>query len=192
MSKGDEMSDRSWFFATEGQQRGPFSDTQLRELIERGMVGPDTPVWSAGMSEWTRAGDVPGLLRNATGSAPFDQIAGRSHPSLAGGSSPRNEATRDGMPGLEVSLGRLLRIYWLFVWRSLLGSLVIGFVLGFIAGFVLGVFGAKTTQIQTVGGALGVIGGAIWSFFCLRMALTKKYRDFRIVLVPHEAEATKP
>lgn len=55
------MSDRRWFFASEGKQQGPCSDQQLRELIARGTVTADTLVWSEGMSAWQRAADIPGL-----------------------------------------------------------------------------------------------------------------------------------
>jgi hypothetical protein len=53
--------DRSWFFASQGQQQGPFPEAQLRSLIARGTVTPDTLVWTDGMAGWQRAGDIPGL-----------------------------------------------------------------------------------------------------------------------------------
>jgi len=62
------MSNRSWFYASNGQQQGPYPEAQLRDLVTRGMVGADTLVWTEGMSGWQRAGDIPGLV--AGGSAP--------------------------------------------------------------------------------------------------------------------------
>ena len=62
------MSNRSWFYASSGQQQGPYPETQLRDLITRGTVGADTLVWTEGMSGWQRAGDIPGLVPG--GSAP--------------------------------------------------------------------------------------------------------------------------
>ena len=62
------MSNRSWFYASGGQQQGPYPEAQLRDLITRGMVSADTLVWTEGMSGWQRAGDVPGLVPG--GSAP--------------------------------------------------------------------------------------------------------------------------
>jgi GYF domain 2 len=53
--------DRSWFYAAQGQQQGPFPEAQLRNLIARGAVTPDTLVWTDGMAGWQRAGDIPGL-----------------------------------------------------------------------------------------------------------------------------------
>jgi len=46
------MSNRSWFYASEGQQKGPFPEGQLLDLIARGPC--DRIRWS-GPREW-RAG----------------------------------------------------------------------------------------------------------------------------------------
>ena len=62
------MSNRTWFYASSGQQQGPYPEAQLRDLITRGTVGADTLVWTEGMSGWQRAGDIPGLVPG--GSAP--------------------------------------------------------------------------------------------------------------------------
>ncbi len=62
------MSNRSWFYASNGQQQGPYPEAQLRDLITRGTVGADTLVWTEGMSGWQRAGEIPGLVPG--GSAP--------------------------------------------------------------------------------------------------------------------------
>ena len=56
------MPNRSWFYASDGQQQGPYPDAQLRELIARGTVTADTLVWSEGMAGWQRAGEIPGLF----------------------------------------------------------------------------------------------------------------------------------
>ena len=61
------MAGRSWFYAFEGQQHGPYPEIQLRELIGRGNISADTLVWTEGMANWQRAGDVPGLVSGASG-----------------------------------------------------------------------------------------------------------------------------
>jgi ABC-type uncharacterized transport system permease subunit len=71
-----------------------------------------------------------------------------------------------------------------------LGALVIGFAVGFLLGFVLGALGVPLTQITPISGLAGLLGGVFWTLFCLKMALKKKYRDFRIILVPREIELT--
>jgi GYF domain 2 len=61
------MSNRSWFFASQGQQQGPYPEAQLRALITRGTVTADTLVWSEGMADWQKAGNIPGLLSGGSG-----------------------------------------------------------------------------------------------------------------------------
>lgn len=170
------MSNRSWFYASEGQQKGPCSDAELRDLYTRRKLTRDTLVWAEGMPGWTKAGEVPGLLTDAP---PAVEPLGAS---IGGGPSAHK------IQELDVTLGRLLRIFWLFLWRALLGSVVIGFVLGLVIGFVLGALGEPRAVIRAITGPVGAIAGTIWSIVCLRMALEKKYSDFRIALVPRETE----
>ena len=56
------MSNRSWFYASNGQQQGPYPEAQLRDLIARGTVRADTLVWSEGMAGWEKAGTIPDLM----------------------------------------------------------------------------------------------------------------------------------
>jgi hypothetical protein len=77
------MSDRSWFYAAQGQQQGPFAEAQFRNLIARNTVTPDTLVWTDGMSGWQRAGDVPGLMQGRSGPPPMPASRGQQ-PAAAG------------------------------------------------------------------------------------------------------------
>jgi hypothetical protein len=70
------MSDRSWFYAAQGQQQGPFAEAQFRNLIARNTVTPDTLVWTDGMSGWQRAADVPGLMQGRSGPPPMPAARG--------------------------------------------------------------------------------------------------------------------
>ncbi|WMT75114.1 DUF4339 domain-containing protein [Bradyrhizobium sp. Ash2021] len=70
------MADRSWFYAADGQQQGPFPETQLRDLIVRGTVRADTLVWTEGMSGWQRAGEIPGLAPGGSGPPVIPQAGG--------------------------------------------------------------------------------------------------------------------
>jgi GYF domain 2 len=56
------MADRQWYTGRDGKQEGPFSDERLRQLIASGMVRGETLVWSAGMTNWAKAAEVPGLM----------------------------------------------------------------------------------------------------------------------------------
>ena len=105
------MSNRSWFYASNGQQQGPFPEAQLRDLIIRGAVRADTLVWTDGMSGWQRASDIPGLVAGGSGPPAIPQPGGP--PLSAGGYG--------GGP-LSIDLG-----LWPLLGRSLL--FIIGIVL---------------------------------------------------------------
>ena len=47
-----------WFYAHNGQQAGPVSETDLAELAGTGVVTAETLVWHAGMNEWQAYGSV--------------------------------------------------------------------------------------------------------------------------------------
>src|ERR1700694_854255 len=103
------MSNRSWFFASEGKQQGPYPEARLHELIANRTVTAETLVWTAGMTGWQMAGDIPGLLSGGSGSptvpAPGGQMTSAGH-----GGGP-----------LSIEFG-----IWEFTWRSL--ALLIGIV----------------------------------------------------------------
>jgi len=72
------MSNRIWFHASGGQQKGPFPEAQFRDLIAQGTVRADTLVWAEGMAGWQKAGEVPGLIPGAAAppSLPIDRHLG--------------------------------------------------------------------------------------------------------------------
>jgi len=80
---GDDMAGRSWFYASEGQQQGPYPEIQLREFIARGTITADTLVWTEGMANWQRAADVPGLISGASG-PPVIPLSSGALPSAGG------------------------------------------------------------------------------------------------------------
>src|SRR5580692_4869073 len=106
------MSNRSWFYGSQGRQQGPYSEAQLHDFIATGTVTADTLVWSEGMAGWQKAGDVPGPLSGHSSDPAADPQRG----SLA--------STRDAAGGsVSVDFG-----IWEFTWRSLvflIGALLI-------------------------------------------------------------------
>src|SRR3954468_22943981 len=110
------MSSRSWFYASDGKQQGPYPEIQLRELAARGTVTPDTLVWCEGMTGWQKASEIPGLL------------SGHSGPPAVPPS--RGTVTSTGYAGRDFG-GSTLSLdleIWQFTWRSLvllLGLLVV-------------------------------------------------------------------
>lgn len=112
------MSNRSWFYAANGQQQGPFPEAQLLDLITRGTVRADTLVWSEGMTGWQRAGEIPGLV--PAGSAPPSiPQAGAPPPVSRDGGYAGGAGGGYGGGSLSIDFGILE-----FVWRTLV--MVIG------------------------------------------------------------------
>lgn len=113
------MSDRSWFYASQGQQQGPFPEAQFRSLIARGTVTPDTLVWTDGMSGWQRAGDIPGL---APGAAPRPPAVPQPRGPIAGADDQYQSGSQyqygAGSPGGDGSLSIDFGILE-FTWRSI-------------------------------------------------------------------------
>ena len=121
------MSNRSWFYASNGQQQGPFPEAQLRDLITRGTVRPDTLVWSEGMSGWQRAGEIPGLVPGGSGPPSITQPGGP--PPMGADGGGYGGGGYSGGP-LSINFGILE-----FIWRSLV--LFIGMILVIPAPWVL-------------------------------------------------------
>jgi GYF domain 2 len=117
------MPNQSWFYASNGQQQGPYPDAQLRELIARGTVTADTLVWSEGMAGWQRAGEIPGLFAGVSSSALGPPVVPRSGVPLASGGGY-------GGGALSIEFG-----IWDFTWRSLV--LFVGLVFVIPAPWVL-------------------------------------------------------
>ena len=49
---------QDWYYAINNQQHGPVSEAELRDLADRGRLGPRDLVWKDGMAEWVPASTV--------------------------------------------------------------------------------------------------------------------------------------
>lgn len=50
-----------WYYIGPHGQIGPLGDQQIRNLVHGHIIGPQTPVWRQGMTDWLPAGHVPEL-----------------------------------------------------------------------------------------------------------------------------------
>jgi GYF domain 2 len=51
-----------WYYAKDGQQNGPVSSRELKQLADQGTLLATDVVWKDGMPDWRPAGDVKGLI----------------------------------------------------------------------------------------------------------------------------------
>ena len=47
------------YIAIDGQQSGPFTKTELTQLVKKGVLTAQTWVWEAGMTDWAPAANLP-------------------------------------------------------------------------------------------------------------------------------------
>jgi hypothetical protein len=145
------MADRQWYTGRDGKQDGPFSDQRLRELIASGVVRADTLIWSAGMTNWTRAADVPGLMPAGRGPS-----AAPSAPGFAGPTEPTGP--------LSANIG-----VWGLFWRAIIFELAAGAIipLPWIAPVFIRWFVERISVPGTRGVGFAGKPGDIWWVFVL-------------------------
>src|ERR1700744_5089784 len=107
------MPDRSWFYAAQVQQQGPFQEAQFRNLIARHTVTADTLVWTEGMAGWQKAGDIPGLMSGRSGPPAMPPFSGQQI--SGGGQYAAGDRYGEGGGPLSIALG-----LWEFLGRGLI------------------------------------------------------------------------
>lgn len=65
------MSD--WLYAVDGEQNGPISSKELRNLAEAGQLGADDLVWKDGLKNWVPAKCVRGLFPQESTQRPISE-----------------------------------------------------------------------------------------------------------------------
>ena len=74
----ESSQDRAnWYYSADGQATGLVVTDLLRMLIADGVIGPKTPVWTEGMSDWTPCGDAFSSSFGDRRSAPPSDVAAR-------------------------------------------------------------------------------------------------------------------
>ena len=48
----------NWHYAKDGEQKGPVTEEELKQLFESGQISSSDLVWKEGMSEWSGYGSV--------------------------------------------------------------------------------------------------------------------------------------
>lgn len=90
--------------------------------------------------------------------------------------------------GLDATWPRVLAIWWLVVWRSSIGALMAALLIGFLIGFV-GELAGWPTQTKVLASIVsGWVAGLVCGLIAIRMALRKRYSDFRLSLIPRSSD----
>lgn len=85
------------------------------------------------------------------------------------------------MPELEPTWQRSIRVWWLILWRTFVGAVIVGAMFAIVVRIAPPSAGLATyVFIAGLEGALLFL----WQGVVVRMALRKRYKEFRIALLP--------
>ncbi|RBP42606.1 putative RDD family membrane protein YckC [Roseimicrobium gellanilyticum] len=134
----------NWFYAENGQQRGPVSDSDLAALAENGSLKGDTLLWREGLPDWQPVNRVRP-----------DLIAAAGTPLLGGVAVPEQnkdllvQQMREGVIGELTAPGSLRYVgFW---WRLL--SWIIDYIIMLVAQQVIQM--VAFVLIAAMGAAMG-------------------------------------
>ena len=87
------MAPLEWYYAKDNAQHGPVSAVELKQLADRGQLGPGDLVWREGMGDWIPAKKVKGLFEEEGPAAPAAAAPVEAPPKAApvGGAPPTFE-----------------------------------------------------------------------------------------------------
>jgi uncharacterized RDD family membrane protein YckC len=89
----------NWFYAENGQQRGPVTEADLQALLAAGKINSETLVWREGMAEWQpwrQAGAAANAIPGGTAATADSGATGSVVCSECGRSFPPSEVIRHG------------------------------------------------------------------------------------------------
>lgn len=90
------------------------------------------------------------------------------------------------MERLKPTRGIALRVWWAFIWRSLLGALGTGFVVGLALGVLSQLAGLGQGIVESLAAALGLMIGLAVSVEVMYRVLQKSFKHFEIALIARE------
>lgn len=91
---------------------------------------------------------------------------------------------------LEPTWGRAVKVWWAYLWRSLVAIIpaaVISVVVGFVLGIVLAIFGVPRETMKLITKIIGFIIGSLITIVPIKLILEKDFGEFRLVLLGTES-----
>ncbi|KAA8985523.1 hypothetical protein [Halospina sp. K52047b] len=96
---------------------------------------------------------------------------------------------------LDVTWQRVVKVWWAYLWRSLLAmvaAMILGAIVGFVMGLVLGAAGVGPDTIQLITAPIGGVIGLLISIIPMKLILGKDFGEFRLVLTSNETRPESP
>jgi hypothetical protein len=89
------------------------------------------------------------------------------------------------MERVEVTYDKALRVWWSYLWRSILYAVLGAIVLGFGVALLI----SESESGEAVSSILGALWGALASIWVLKNnILSKKYKTFSVALIKEESD----
>ena len=126
----------SYHLTKNGQQSGPFSETEIREMLMRQEIKDTDHVWKEGMSDWVSIGSVLSLLPNGSSPPPPTSATAQGHRNAV--EIYFSDVLKNQFADFKGRASR--KQFWIFY----LFYLIIAFCIGFIEG-LLGLSGLMST-----------------------------------------------
>lgn len=161
-----------WYYAKDGQQFGPISSQQLKQLAASGGLVPEDLVFREGSKDWVAASTVQGLFPTGGAKAPaakpraagggdfgFDESAATPERSAERPVRQPRESAAEAEPAASGSFGDLL------MFRRMIAPwvVIVLFWLGVLAAVITGggviITGVVSLSVNGLMGILLILGG---------------------------------
>ena len=87
------------------------------------------------------------------------------------------------MQELEPTWKRALSVWWLILWRGIVGSVLLSIAIIALVDALAALIGIESKALNMIGALVVWLGSIVWGVVVVRMALQKRYRDFRLALI---------
>lgn len=118
----------NWFYAQDGQQKGPVSEMEFTTLAREGVLKADTLVWREGMPSWVSLDKVRPDLAAATGAPVISGMAVAEQNKDLVVQQLREGVLSPGMTGVTNPLGFRYAGFWIRVAAKLIDGVLMTIV----------------------------------------------------------------
>ena len=87
------------------------------------------------------------------------------------------------MQELEPTWQRALSVWWFILWRGIVGSVLLSIAIIALVDALAALIGIESKALNMIGALVVWLGSIVWGVVVVRMALQKRYRDFRLTLI---------
>jgi membrane glycosyltransferase len=88
------------------------------------------------------------------------------------------------MEELKVTWEKALTVWWSVAWRTVLFGFLAGLALGFVIGFFGGILHLDPRFLSRLSILAGIVTSVVVGIWAVKHILARRFKDFRIVLLP--------